>query len=82
MEWEPQCHLSSVGEFRSAAALRHDGTSQMKTTLAKTLVVSVRQAKSKTLNSKGREVRVRRSTCPVSNPGNLCASHILRDEAG
>ena len=33
MEWEPQFHLSSASAFRSAAALRHDDTSRIKTTL-------------------------------------------------
>ena len=82
MEWEPQFHLSSASAFRSVAALRHNDTSRIKTTLlsSQKTQLSVRQAKSETskvTNSKGGEVRVRRSTCPVSNPDNLCASHLL-----
>ena len=86
MEWEPQFHLSSASAFRSVAALRHDDTSRIKTTLLssqKNSSVFVRQKaklrKSRTqkVGKSESEVQSRRSTCPVSNPDNLCASHLL-----
>ena len=79
MKWEPQFHISSAGALRNTAALPHDDASQIKTTLAKkTSSAFVRQkAKVSNSKSKGLEVRVRRSTSPISNQDNPCASHLL-----
>ena len=55
---------------------------QLDSLAKKTSSVFVRQ-KAKLRKSRTQKVgkcRVRRSTCPVSNPDNLCASHLLRHD--